>query len=154
MQFESTDFVLSICKQFLRSKHEETNNVQQNTHQLQGALTARLHKLHVQKANLTSTVWLMGAIQPLPDVFELMDTCRSHLMKIDENGWTRSYHQRLFHEDFLKACTRSFFKMHKPGSFARQHAQILRVNSWNHLAQEILISTPRRSLFEHVFCKN
>lgn len=43
-----------------------------------------------------------------------------------------------------KACTRIFWKMEPPGQFARDHRQVLLRNSWDHLAQEVLISTPRR----------
>lgn len=43
-----------------------------------------------------------------------------------------------------KACTRTFFKTEKAGTFAQQHAEILRANSWSNLASEVLISTPRR----------
>ena len=147
MEFEDTQHVPLVFKRFLTTKRQQHDTVQQNEQneqRLQSALQARLSKLHAQNASMTDTTWLAGAQQPLPDACELMNICRSHLSKLDDNGWTRSYHQRLFHEDFLKACTRSFFKMHAPGSFARAHAHILRVNSWNHLAQEILISTPRR----------
>ena len=76
--------------------------------------------------------------------FEMMQNCRDALIKLDGIGWKRSYHQRLFHEDFLKACTRIFWKTCPPGQFARDHQQILVSNNWEHLAQEILISTPRR----------
>ena len=48
-------------------------------------------------------------------------------------GWKRSYHQRMFHDDFLKACTRTFWKTEPPGSFARDHAKVLEANSWEHL---------------------
>ena len=34
--------------------------------------------------------------------------------------------------------------MEKPGAFARMHAQLLQKNNWDCIAQEILISTPRR----------
>jgi hypothetical protein len=34
--------------------------------------------------------------------------------------------------------------MEKPGTFARTHAQLLAKNNWDSIAQEILISTPRR----------
>jgi hypothetical protein len=34
--------------------------------------------------------------------------------------------------------------MEKPGTFARMHAQLLAKNNWDCIAQEILISTPRR----------
>jgi hypothetical protein len=75
---------------------------------------------------------------------EMMQDCRDALSKLDGMGWKRSYHQRLFHEDFLKACTRIFWKTCPPGQFARDHQNILVSNNWEHLAQEILISTPRR----------
>jgi len=76
--------------------------------------------------------------------FQKMEDCRNALAKLDRCGWYRSYHQRLFHEDFLKACTRIFWKTAPPGQFARDHHKILVRNGWEHLAQEILISTPRR----------
>jgi len=75
---------------------------------------------------------------------EYMQLCRQYLAKLDTLGWSRSYHQRLFHDDFLKACTRSFWKLEPAGQFARDHQRVLRTNSWDHIAQEILISTPRR----------
>tara|TARA_Y100000389_G_scaffold167820_1_gene173172 strand:+ start:495 stop:899 length:405 start_codon:yes stop_codon:yes gene_type:complete len=43
-----------------------------------------------------------------------------------------------------QACTRTFWKTEKPGQFARDHQKVLQANSWEHLAQEVLISTPRR----------
>ena len=33
--------------------------------------------------------------------FERMQHCRDALEFLDTKGWNRSYHQRLFHEDFL-----------------------------------------------------
>ena len=33
--------------------------------------------------------------------FARMQSCRDALSKLDTLGWARSYHQRLFHEDFL-----------------------------------------------------
>ena len=73
-----------------------------------------------------------------------MQECRDALTLLDTTGWNRSFHQRQFHEDFLKACTRTFWKMEPPGSFAKMHQAVLVENSWEHLAQEVLISTPRR----------
>jgi len=58
-----------------------------------------------------------------------MHECRDALAFLDTTGWNRSFHQRLFHEDFLKACTRTFWKMEPPGSFARAHQQMLQENS-------------------------
>lgn len=35
-----------------------------------------------------------------------MQACRDSLCRLDELGWNRSYHQRLFHDDFLVgSCT-------------------------------------------------
>jgi hypothetical protein len=76
--------------------------------------------------------------------FTRMQRCRDALAKLDERGWKRSYHQRLFHDDFLKACTRIFWKLEPPGTFARQHLEILQRNNWTHISQEVLVSTPRR----------
>lgn len=70
--------------------------------------------------------------------------CRTALDALDRQGWQRSYHQRLFHDNFIRACVRVFFKTDPPGSFARAHQSILDMNGWDNLSQEILISTPRR----------
>jgi len=76
--------------------------------------------------------------------FTRMQRCRDALARLDERGWKRSYHQRLFHDDFLKACTRIFWKLEPAGTFARQHLEILRRNNWTHISQEVRVSTPRR----------
>jgi hypothetical protein len=107
------------------------------------ALEHRLRKrLEVMSAR--SDTWAPGAREAKKEPLEYMQLCRTYLAKLDKMGWDRSYHQRLFHDDFLKACTRSFWKLEPPGQFARDHQRVLRVNSWDHIAQEILISTPRR----------
>ena len=33
--------------------------------------------------------------------FDRMQQCRDALERLDKKGWNRSFHQRLFHEDFL-----------------------------------------------------
>jgi len=76
--------------------------------------------------------------------FSRMQACRDALALLDEQGWRRSYHQRLFHDDFIRACTRIFWKREAPGKFAREQCEILRRNNWSHIQQEVLISTPRR----------
>lgn len=76
--------------------------------------------------------------------FARIDLCRQALDALDRQGWQRSFHQRMFHENFIRACSRVFFKTDPPGSFARAHQTILDLNGWDTLAQEILISTPRR----------
>jgi hypothetical protein len=79
------------------------------------------------------------------DGFIRMQQCRDALDALDRQGWNRSFHQRMFHENFIRACARVFFKTEPQGSFARAHQAILDLNGWDNLSQEILISTPRRS---------
>ena len=78
------------------------------------------------------------------DGFTRMVECRKALDVLDSMGWNRSYHQRVFHDNFIRASARVFFKMDPPGAFARAHQGILDSNGWDTLSQEILISTPRR----------
>jgi hypothetical protein len=73
-----------------------------------------------------------------------MQLCRQALDALDKRGWNRSFHQRLFHEEYLKSCTRIFFKRDGPGAFAKAHNRVLELNSWDSTPQEILVSTPRR----------
>ena len=76
--------------------------------------------------------------------FARIQACREALDALDRRGWQRSFHQRMFHENFIRACARVFFKTEPPGSFAKAHQTILDLNGWDNLSQEILISTPRR----------
>jgi len=78
------------------------------------------------------------------DGFARIQQCRDALDCLDRQGWQRSFHQRMFHENFIRACARVFFKTEPQGSFARAHQAILDLNGWDSLSQEILISTPRR----------
>jgi hypothetical protein len=78
------------------------------------------------------------------DGFARMQQCRDALDAMDRQGWNRSFHQRMFHENFIRACARVFFKFEPQGTFARAHQGILDLNGWDNLSQEILISTPRR----------
>jgi len=80
------------------------------------------------------------------DGFARMQQCRDALDAMDRQGWQRSFHQRMFHENFIRACARVFFKFEPQGAFARAHQAILDLNGWDNLSQEILISTPRRSV--------
>ena len=70
--------------------------------------------------------------------------CRGALDALDRRGWNRSFHQRLFHEEYLKSCARIFFKRDGPGEFAKNHNRVLELNGWDSTPQEILVSTPRR----------
>ena len=67
--------------------------------------------------------------------FERMTACRKALEALDRQGWDRSYHQRQFHEVFLRACSRIFWKNEGPGQFQRDHQKILQLNGWTHLSQ-------------------
>lgn len=63
---------------------------------------------------------------------------------LDRQGWKRSHHQKIFHDQFLRASVRIMWKTEEPGSFQRDHKEILETYGWASLPQEILISTPRR----------
>jgi len=76
--------------------------------------------------------------------FDRITHCRRALEALDRQGWNRSYHQRQFHEQFIRACARIFYKTEPPGTFQRDHQKLLQLNGWQNLSQEILISTPRR----------
>ena len=76
--------------------------------------------------------------------FVRIKRCREALFALDRCGWQRSYHQKQFHEQYIRACARIFFKRDPPGSFARAQTALLEQNGWQHLSQEVLISTPRR----------
>ncbi len=69
------------------------------------------------------------------DGFYRMNQCRKALNALDVGGWKRSYHQRMFHEAYMAACARPFWKLDPPGAFARAHQKILDVNGWESLAQ-------------------
>lgn len=73
--------------------------------------------------------------------FERMKTCRTALDALDRMGWERSYHQRQFHEVFLRACSRIFWKTEPAGRFQRDHQKILQLNGWTHLSQVCSAST-------------
>jgi hypothetical protein len=76
--------------------------------------------------------------------FQRMHKCRQGLEALDRRGWARSFHQRMFHDNFIRSCARIFWKREPHGTFAKDHQRILEVNGWDHLAQEVLVSTPRR----------
>ena len=80
----------------------------------------------------------------LMDGFKRMQRCRIALEALDRSGWKRSFFQRRFHDAFMCACARAFFKLDGEGAFQRAYQRILETNGWNNLAQEVLISTPRR----------
>lgn len=76
--------------------------------------------------------------------FKRMEKCRRGLEALDRRGWQRSFHQRMFHDNFIRSCARIFWKREPHGAFAKDHQKILEANGWDHLSQEVLVSTPRR----------
>lgn len=46
-----------------------------------------------------------------PSGFQRMLLCRQALEALDRRGWDRSYHQRYFHDHFIRACSRVFWKV-------------------------------------------
>jgi hypothetical protein len=109
---------------------------------------APLCRLRLQSITGVGGVEVTGAAAGVKlsvrDGFVHMQRLREALNALDRCGWKRSYHQRQFHEDYLRACARVFFKTETPGSFERAHKRILEINGWDSLQQEVLISTPRR----------
>ena len=67
--------------------------------------------------------------------FRRIQLCRDALDALDRRGWIRSFHQREFHDHFIRACARIFWKTEKPGQFARDHQRILESNGWGTLSQ-------------------
>ena len=62
------------------------------------------------------------------DGFFHMKSCQDALSALDRCGWKRSYHQREFHDHYLRACARVFFKLEPSGAFERAHKRILEIN--------------------------
>ena len=137
--------VLKALRSALERERQKRVGVPVSVQLLVPALEQRLSRRLNEISNSSDKI-VNGAREVRKEPMEYMQLCRAYLAKLDTLGWARSYHQRLFHDDFLKACTRSFWKLEPPGQFARDHQRVLRVNSWDHIAQEILISTPHKTL--------
>ena len=95
----------------------------------------------------------MGGFQSVENMngIKRIQKCRQALEALDRRGWNRSFHQRLFHEEYLKSCTRVFFKRDGHGAFSRAHSRVLEVNGWDSTPQEILVSTPRYNNHKFLF---
>ena len=135
-----------------------TVNEREKVKQKEEANSRRLHFALESTAQATSASESSG--------FQRMAMCRKALEALDRRGWERSYHQRYFHDHFIRACARVFWKVcvftrcsklqsdvladvthnqvEPEGSFAKDHQRILELNGWDTLDQEVLISTPRR----------
>ena len=105
---------------------------------------ARVRRIQTDLERLFEPLATVTAASARSDGFERMAACRRALEGLDRHGWERSFHQREFHDTFIRACARVFWKTERPGQFARDHQRILQLNGWEHLGQEILVSTPRR----------
>jgi hypothetical protein len=101
-------------------------------------------RLHRQRRRTALENYMSSTVKEEHNGFQRMHRCRQGLEAIDRRGWQRSFHQRMFHDNFIRACARIFWKREKHGAFARDHQRILEVNGWDHLSQEVLVSTPRR----------
>jgi hypothetical protein len=99
---------------------------------------------HRQRRRTTLQNCLSTSTREACNGFQRMQKCRQGLEALDRRGWQRSFHQRMFHDNFIRACARIFWKREPHGVFAKDHQRILEVNGWDHLSQEVLVSTPRR----------
>lgn len=59
------------------------------------------------------------------DGFTRLNTLRQALRVLDASGWERSFHQKIFHENFLNAIVKILFKKDPPGSFERAYPRLL-----------------------------
>jgi hypothetical protein len=66
--------------------------------------TARAAVSIVHKRGLMHAIAEGATASERPTPFARMQACRDALSKLDGLGWRRSFHQRLFHEDFLVSC--------------------------------------------------
>ena len=58
-----------------------------------GSLSSRLIRLHDKATSVKQSL--------VKNPMDRMQDCRDALAILDRRGWNRSFHQRLFHEDFL-----------------------------------------------------
>lgn len=92
------DLCLPVMDHVARLREvERTASCHQNTAQNRfalGTLQSKFNKLKAQSEHK----------HVVKTPFDRMQDCRDALTKLDNCGWMRSYHQRLFHEDFLVRC--------------------------------------------------
>lgn len=114
----------------------------------QTAIDRKRSELERRQVRLTAIQRHMGFMEgPIvreSSGFKRIALCRTALDALDRQGWNRSFHQRQFHDQFIRASARIFWKTDPPGAFARDHQRILEANGWDTLSQEVLVSTPRR----------
>lgn len=147
-----SELYVEIESELIREHRDKANNDTERLEEM-SALDSFLNmvggaedpKVEEHKASPTETVEAhLASTQDKMDGFKRMERCRMALDALDRAGWKRSFFQRKFHDSFMAACARAFFKLDPPGSFQRAYQRILEINNWDNLSQEILISTPRR----------
>jgi hypothetical protein len=124
-----------------RHEHNYRVELKRRKTKMLPAVQLRLGDVTVAPGEIADTA--VGAVANI-NGFQRMELMKTALAALDRRGWNRSFHQRQFHNDYLRACARIFFKTEAPGSFERAHKRILEQFSWDSLPQEICISTPRR----------
>lgn len=68
-------------------------------------------KKALEYASLQCTALGLSGSSSSSDGFHRMASCRKALDALDRRGWERSYHQRYFHDHFIRACARVFWKV-------------------------------------------
>jgi hypothetical protein len=89
MQYKPCAAVHDVLRRFVRSARDGELAGTQRLARLP-ALQARVHAKRQRRGDAERKT-------PL----QRMQACRDALKRLDELGWNRSYHQRLFHDDFL-----------------------------------------------------
>ena len=116
---EETGRAVSLAPLFSMMDHFERQAAEMSAAQRHGVRTTALGRHMGVQA-------LHGAMNGIRRI----QLCRSALDALDRRGWDRSFHQRLFHEEYLKSCARIFFKRDGAGAFARNHNRVLELNGW------------------------
>ena len=78
---------------FCKAETRNENDMQVEQTFAVGSLATKLRKLTSKRANEQTS--------SMKTPMERMQDCRDGLAILDKKGWNRSFHQRLFHEDFL-----------------------------------------------------
>ena len=93
IQYKPTDTVQLVLQCFLRLTQQHTQDASADCQQ--GRTSALEARVNAKRRRCSK--------QQRPTPMQRMQVCRDSLVRLNDNGWNRSYHQRLFHEDFL-AC--------------------------------------------------
>lgn len=91
----------------------------QSTEIRERARVASIYESKRLKGALESTATTTAASES--SGFQRMAMCRKALEALDRRGWERSYHQRYFHDHFIRACARVFWKV--SSNHTKSHSQ-------------------------------